>query len=590
VVDRLRQRIGRLGAPEAFSLRIALITFPFAVAFAIGLDRPRLGGSLVAWLGIVLLAQLAVVLVALPLRLTILRAGERAARPLTTLLAFGLLGSLRGLTLNAVALEVGIADHIEWTSRIAGGFLAGAVIGGVTAYFTVASIEHRGILRRLLEQQASLTAARERETTLLAQVRRELGQLVDEQVIRPLRILADELRAATPGASLGAADRVDQLVEEHTRPVSALLLSLPDDTMITPGTIAADQATTTTWRRLRDSSALAARSRPLQPLIPALAIGIWGFGSIALGSTSARALIGAVAAVAVTVVLTALLDRQWYRVARLSDLICVLLAIAAISSAILAGIGTYVAVTGSLDPWKGITVLFLVVVATAAARLRALAAALQTEREALEHNLRSTVDELEWQVAHVRARVRAKREALARVVHGPVQATLISVGARLAAAERDGTLNDALLRSLADELDAALTAIAEPRAPRIEVAEVLGQFVRLWHGVVEIQLAIAPAAEDALAADPDAAATVVEIAREAILNAVRHAGSTTISIDVALDGTDVARVVAECDLTVQAPANPSGSGSVLLDRVTLSWHRTISERTVHLEARVPVVA
>jgi hypothetical protein len=171
-----------------------------------------------------------------------------------------------------------------------------------------------------------------------------------------------------------------------------------------------------------------------------------------------------------------------------------------------------------------------------------------------------------------------------------VQATLISVGARLAAAERDGTLDDALLRSLAAELDAALTAIAEPRAPRIEVAEVLGQFVRLWHGVVEIQLAIAPAAEDALAADPDAAATVVEIAREAILNAVRHAGSTTISIDVTLDGTDVARVVAECDLTVQAPANPSGSGSVLLDRVTLSWHRTISERTVHLEARVPVVA
>jgi hypothetical protein len=422
VVDRLRKRLDRLGAPEAFSLRIALITFPFAVAFAIGLDRPRLGGSLVAWLGIVLVAQLAVVLVALPLRLTILRAGERAARPLTTLLAFGLLGSLRGLTLNVVALEVGIADHIEWTSRIVGGFLAGAVIGGVTAYFTVASIEHRATLRLLLEQQASLTAARERETTLLAQVRRELGQLVDEQVIRPLRMLADELRAATPGASLGAADRVDQLVEEHTRPVSALLLSLPDDTMITPGTIAADQATTTTWRRLRDSSALAARSRPLQPLIPALAIGIWGFGSIALGSTSARALIGAVAAVAVTVVLTALLDRQWHRVARLSDLICVLLAIAAISSAILAGIGTYVAVTGSLDPWKGITVLFLVVVATAAARLRTLAAALQTEREALEHNLRSTVDELEWQVAHVRARVRAKREALARVVHGPVQA------------------------------------------------------------------------------------------------------------------------------------------------------------------------
>ncbi|MEI7438778.1 MAG: hypothetical protein WCK20_03815 [Thermoleophilia bacterium] len=589
MVNRLRQHLGRLGAPDAFSLWIALITFPFAVAFAIGLDRPRLGGSLVAWLGIVLVAQAAVVLAALPLRLTILRAHDRALRPMTTLLAFGLLGIIRGVTLNAVAIEVGLADNIEWGSRVIGGFLVGATIGGVTAYFTVSSIEHRATLRDLLSQQAALTATREHETTVLTQVRRELGHLVDEQVIRPLRALAQELRAATPGASLDTADHIDQLIEAHTRPVSALLLSLPDDTMITPGTIATEQSTTNTWRRLRDSSTLAARSRPLQPLIPVLAIGIWGFGSIILGDASARVLVAVVVAVAVTMVLTTLLDRHWHRAARLSDLACVLLATVAISGAMLTGIGTYVAVSGSLDPWKGITVVFLMVVATAAARLRSLAAALHTEREALDHNLRGTVDELEWQVAHVRARVRTQREALARVIHGPVQATLFSVGARFAAAERSGTLDDALSHALADELDAALTAIAEPRAPRIEIAEVLGQFVRLWQDVVTIQLAISPSAEDTLAADSDAAATVVEIAREAILNAVRHAGSTTISIDVSLDGANVARVIADCDLTVQAPANPSGTGSALLDRVTLSWSRTISEHAVHLEARVPVV-
>ncbi len=588
MVDRLRRRLDRIGDPEAFSLRIALLTFPFAAALALGLDRPRLGGSLVAWLGIALVAQVVIVLVAVPLRLTILRAGDRAARPLTTLLAFGLLGSVRGVTLNVVALEVGLAGQIEWESRLIGGFLVGALAGGVTAYFTVSSLEHRATLRRLLEQRAALTATRERETAVLAQVRRELGQLVDEQVIRPLQALAEELRAATPSAARGTADRVDRLVEEHTRPVSALLLSLPDDAMIAPGTVVADSSDSSTWRRLRDSSALAARSRPLQPLVPSMAIGIWGFGSLVLGDATPGAVLAVLAAIAVTVAFTTLLDRVWHRVARVPDLGCVVLAILAVAAAIVAGVGTYVAVSGSLDPWKGITVVFLVVVATAVARLRALAAALQTQREALEHDLRATVEELEWQVAHVRARVRAKREALARVVHGPIQATLVSVGARLTAAERDGRLDDALLRSLADELDAALTAIAEPRAPRIEIADVLGQFVRLWHGVVDIRIVIAPAAEDALAVDADAAATVVEIAREAILNAVRHAGSTTIAIDVALDGADVARVTADCDLTVQAPANASGSGSALLDRVTLSWHRTISERSVRLEARVPV--
>jgi signal transduction histidine kinase len=215
-----------------------------------------------------------------------------------------------------------------------------------------------------------------------------------------------------------------------------------------------------------------------------------------------------------------------------------------------------------------------------------------TARELLQSTnalLNSTQEELNRLVAQENAAARRIDEGVSRVLHGPIQDAIALALRRLQQRPPDYAPSREDLSDIREPITTALRLLENPEDPPDELEETLNNLVALWAGEVHINVTVEPEAQQALTSDAEAQATVAEIIREAVSNAIRHGDATAIDIDVGCDvaARDVAITVTNNGKPVD-PQAEHGVGTRFLQDFSHHWSRTNTETTVVVKATVPL--
>lgn len=185
-------------------------------------------------------------------------------------------------------------------------------------------------------------------------------------------------------------------------------------------------------------------------------------------------------------------------------------------------------------------------------------------------------------IARSRAVADVARE-LSRELHGAVQSKLVACAMVSERAVESGDMEEleATLLEAQRVLTGSLATLEQPRT-EVGVAEEVRRKAALWDELCTISLRIDPDL------DSDAAGELAgRVVEEALSNAIRHGGATTISIAVERAEPDGVRIVVEDDGTGPPAEVAPGLGSSVLDQATRGrWSLTALPRGTRLEAIV----
>lgn len=184
--------------------------------------------------------------------------------------------------------------------------------------------------------------------------------------------------------------------------------------------------------------------------------------------------------------------------------------------------------------------------------------------------------------------VESGRQELANTLHGDVQTLLTSAAFRLALAadeieDQAGVLGPTRAAAAVDDALDTMT-VARARIDEIgrsdanssqssNVLEQVNELGHAWTGIAEVTTRIEPSAALAIDARVNGASLtpiVVEIVKEAILNAVRHAHAAHVWIDI--DATkSLCRITVANDGAAPPATISSGFGYTMLDQFDCDW-------------------
>jgi signal transduction histidine kinase len=116
---------------------------------------------------------------------------------------------------------------------------------------------------------------------------------------------------------------------------------------------------------------------------------------------------------------------------------------------------------------------------------------------------------------------------------------------------------------------------------------VLAEITETWHGLCQIDFELSCEDEDLLKQDSICVETVLEIAREACSNAIRHGSAEHIKLNLDFEGSDLVRIRVENDGTKADLGSRRGVGSAYLDDCTYSHSLTQTDAGTLLVATIP---
>ncbi|MFM9134599.1 MAG: sensor histidine kinase [bacterium] len=598
-----RDVIDRIGGPYAVTpLGLIIIALP-SILPNIVYDSAVNGGSPTLWAMVGLAGTCLGGLVYLGLGALLLPRRPRRPRPLVALAVFAAAGVVRGVTIGGLSVLYGLAARPEWAFRIVGAAILGMCWFSLAAIIVDAWTRHRQAIDALQERRqtaaALLAAAEER----IRQVREKVRDTLFTQVTAIAALLAAAIRDGNdPALVRGVATRMHDTVADVVRPLSHEVAA---DPMLPEPRQTRARLTVRQWSSsiVRDALTM----DPYHPVITALVVTPSSIAAAVRSYGPVVGLFGAfvIGAIAWTVLhLARALQRDRSR--RLAWMPAILVyavlgaacAMVPVSAFILAG-GTF------LEGWRqGGQVLFLLV--PLAAFGAALVAAEDRRRSIAELELEAAVAQEEWVTRRAQQEAWAASHLLARELHGGVQGDLTAAALRLEmwAQHPDPRALPGVLDQVSAAVERVQRLIADdlPGQP-IDPAEAMAAIVRVWSGLADIRWTIEAPAEERLAVDQAAAASVIEVVRECLGNAMRHARPSRIDIVVRPAATWVAvgpakpprlapYIAVEVEVTDNGrglpPGGRAGLGSLLMDEVCLAWQRDNAETGTRVVATIAV--
>lgn len=205
-----------------------------------------------------------------------------------------------------------------------------------------------------------------------------------------------------------------------------------------------------------------------------------------------------------------------------------------------------------------------------------------------QRQLESVALELKWFVARTRSQMWELQRSVSKVLHGPVQSSLSAAAIRLDMAAKDPDLLPQIVEESKTSISAAIEVLSEPVETSKSLRVGLEKVSKGWSGICEVNLELTSELEARIQADTSASRVALDIAQEAISNAVRHGGASKAKIAVDCSGES------EITLTVTNDGKPAphkikvGLGTNLLEECTLSWSRKSDALGTTLTCRLPV--
>ena len=204
--------------------------------------------------------------------------------------------------------------------------------------------------------------------------------------------------------------------------------------------------------------------------------------------------------------------------------------------------------------------------------------------------LDTLVSSLQREVISLNNDVRILQKNLSRVLHGPIQSTLLALIRRL----DPNSTDEEVARQLATfrtTLESALMTAAELNDTEGKsFDEAIDELIEFWRDVTSITLDCDVDTQLALASPGPCARALIELTREACGNAIKHGRPKHIAITLRQDIPHHAiRLTIDNDGSrLQQEAKPGG-GSRLFDESCLTWRRYQAGPVVRVEALVPVL-
>lgn len=206
---------------------------------------------------------------------------------------------------------------------------------------------------------------------------------------------------------------------------------------------------------------------------------------------------------------------------------------------------------------------------------------LDREREALSQNFAKALNELEILESKLKQELYLERRHLEHLVHSEVQGRL-----RAAAVITKISGLDADIQKLKSECVQALSGASQA----IGVTEFHKEVNALWGRALDLNFAISQTGLEALQTDSYLRSAYFAVVREALINAVKHARCTKISVsgDLTKHGTFCLVVVNDGGLGI---SKRIGQGTRLYEELSISWSLTregdLTQATFELAAAKP---
>ena len=374
---------------------------------------------------------------------------------------------------------------------------------------------------------------------------------------RQLIAAAVENALAAERSGERAAIRLRQVSDEVVRPLSHTLALTPDDDLpsIAP-----------TPRR--DLSALARAilaSGPVRPLLIAGLSVTMTFNVIAVAFGGPIALLGAlVMGVMIAIMLLPVRYIPWERLPvglGISGLMAALAGAGFVSGLVIT------AIPSPRNESAGAS-LFIAIVVLLCGSFVAVMRGLLRQQEEVEEDLVTEGRRLVVVGRATQARIRRDRRHLAQVLHGVVQPRIVARSIRLQAAGEPVDVDE-----LVDELDLLLAGETSPEST-IDLDRAFRDIVKVWSGSAALEVDMGDDVGDALIGQESVARAVVDIACEAVNNAILRGGAKRVTLGIEV-GDDQLTVTVVNPTMVSTATNPvrtsSGLGSRIFDDLADHW-------------------
>lgn len=531
------------------------------------------GGNIAARLAAVTLAHLTMMAVLVLTRLAFFKL--RASRTTLALVIAGfvLAGAIRGLTLQVALYELGAADTGFSTYRLIGGVVV-MTTGLLWAAFAF------GIKAEWGSKRATLSGTKLQLESLLADSETRLEVEASDTMSTIESMLQTALLPELAESPQRALIKLQSLINDTLRPLSAQLasnLTKLELVRLDPKAFRFRWTTALAQLRLRESSrpftiglilASLAVNGFVQylPEISVLSLLLFSFILIAAGLTLSR------------FVLAILVDRLPTGI-RVFAVLAVLF---------LVGFGSGMAVLSlGDDPVLAYTLSVNGGVASALlGALFGLNFAATKEIESIEQQLKNYEHRLRWTIAALNGQHWMQKKQFARKIHGPIQSEVAAAAIRIERSLSTGEVTEsgeAALQNLRDRL----AKILDDTKGTSAVRPVLAEIAETWHGLCQINISMADDVEQALKLDSICVETVLEIAREACSNAIRHGSAQHIELSVEMTEPDLVLLTVKNDGTKVDGQARRGVGSAYLDDCTYEHNLVMTEAGATLTATIP---
>lgn len=565
----------RLGRPDAINWTVISIIAPLQVAGAFVGTQFDMEGRVLLFTACNIGAVLTAVAAHLIGRYLIVPHTPEKVRPLVTLAIFEVGALFRAFSFEYVMVTLEFLPESQIVWRIFGSqtnlFVGAIVVSSLVAMAREFSASNEALARSLSELESSKADIELR----VEQRKKSLGASIRQQLSAAMGSLR--------GTNLGLdAATLQSLIDDVVRPLSHQL-----GRVFTPGghTTPHTLPTEISW------PSVFRHTLTINPLRPAwttlwFAIGALQFFALAVGP-------GFLAPLAVAIVVFAawfvLAQWAWPIITKRLSLPMRALVLTLTAGLLPLILNSLIEMVFQLEIVTTRLVLteslWFVIITWTVSLVSGLAGLLiKTNQELSRANLA-----LKRQLIIDRVHARHFEEGIARVLHGPVQDAIASSLRRIMRLPEGTQLTRSEIHLIRQPIEEALDLLDAPSATATPVAEGIGQLAALWAGVVEIDTRLEENASSLLQSSPTTSSIVLEIAREAISNAIRHGDASHIDVHIHADSVDHTVHLSVSNDGRALPAGEVASvGTRLLDDMTLNWTRSNESGRVVLTASIPL--
>ena len=572
-MSRLEKAWARLGRPEAIGWPVGVVFLPSVFFGSYAASFVDVSGRLLEFTGARVVSIAAMVIVLLLGRAALNTFATSTPRPLITVITIVVTVITGASVQNAMLIALDFTDTWNIAQRVivAGpGIFTLLLLACLVVAFARESARTNSELADVIRQ---LNTTKGRTEDLAREKRDQLMDSVRTEIDQALAVVSSAKRDTVK-------DGLNSLLDDVVRPLS---FRLAHDATGTPTTPRLPTSPHIVWS---DAFRGALRTNPAHPNITTLWLGIL-VGVYLIISLGVPGVYAALFSAAIAWVALFLVRAFWSATTQMS-----LAAQGGVYSAIILAYSSGSAVV--MTEISGYN--FLLPHTFAGFVLLSLCMAWTISLiYGLAHTLDDTQSELETHVADLQRDVitlnnelRTLQKKLSRILHGPIQSTLLALIQRFDPhATEDQMVAD--MEVFRRTLEEALTAATQSEEDDVATFdEVMAELVEFWEDVAAITLSTDASTSALVNTSTPCSRAVIELIREACGNAIKHgqAKNITITLRPFEDQQALQLTVDNDGKPLQDDAIP-GVGSRMLDDSSLSWRRYQAGPMVRLEAVVP---